>query len=264
MKESNAKKISSGFAGTLAAVLLFALLAVIGGVMLFVSSMKLEYFCYVAGGVFIAYGALLILKYFAKKGYHDVNNYDFSAGVLLIILGVVTIVRAMELTGAIAAYLGVMVLMAGVIVLQHTIEMKSTGTNDGIVVLNLLIAVLVIFFSVFVLLDLKQFFTEHEALLYALLLTVGFVGVISQIITAIQTKRFHTDEERSRVEVVTDYDVKEPAREEEPKKPFGLRQRVLEMIQTDRAEPEDPGPVTDASAATAMEEQSSGEPSDTE
>ena len=143
--EKEEKKSKSNLAGTLGAILVFVLLILIGALMLFMPDMKLIYFCYVAGGFFLAWGLWLIIRYFGKKEYKVVANYDFSIGTLVTILGVCTLVRAVDVSKVIYIYIGIMILVEAVIMLQHSIQLKSM--NGSLWTLNLFFSIVFTVFS---------------------------------------------------------------------------------------------------------------------
>jgi len=189
------RKKGMNITGVLAAVLLFLLLGVIGALMLFIPDMRLLYFCYVAGGICLAYGALLLIRYFAKKEYENIANYDFSIGLITLILGVVTLVRAEEVEQIIFLYLGLMILVEGVILLQHTVQMKSMR---GIWMFTFLCATVFIIFAMLVLLNIQNFYVTYPTVFYGGLLAVGVLGLLSQGIVAIRSGKYQKEEAEKR------------------------------------------------------------------
>ena len=189
MEKTNNKN-RSNISGVLAAVLLFLLLGIVGGCMIFVPDMQMIYFCYIAGGVFLTYGSYLVIRYFAKKEYEMVSNYHFSVGLLILIMALVTLIRAEEVVQIITIYLGIMVLVEGVILLQHTIQMKHM---QGTWWLTLVFATVLIVFSILMLLAEESVLNDYANAFYVFLFSIGIIGVISQIVVAIQTNRYHRE-----------------------------------------------------------------------
>ena len=178
--------------GVLAPVLLFLLLGVIGALMLFVPNMKLLYFCYVAGGIFLAYGALLVIRYFVKKEYEIVSNYDFSIGLILLVLGIISMIRAADVEQILSIYLGLMILIEGVILLQHTVQMKEMRGVWGV---TFIFSIIFIGFSIVTLLNIDDFPTTQPDVFYGSLL-----GIISQIFVAIRSRKYLQEEELKRMQ----------------------------------------------------------------
>ncbi len=211
MKKGKEKQ-NFNLSGVLAAVLLFLLLGIIGGCMLFVPEMKLIYFCYVVGGVFLAYGTLLFIRYFAKKEYELVSNYDFSAGLLIFILGMLTLIRAEEVSGIISVYLGIMVLVEGIILLQHTIQIKNM---QGIWWVTLVLSTIMILFSFLVLLNIQDFMKDYSGFFFGFLFVIGILGIISQILVAVRTVRYRKAEDLKQEELLEEIDDLPGEKEEE-------------------------------------------------
>ncbi len=201
------KKSKSNLAGTLGAILVFVLLILIGSLMLFAPDMKLQYFCYVAGGFFLAWGLWLVIRYFGKREYKIVANYDFSIGTLATILGVCTLVRASDVASVIYIYIGIMILVEAVIMLQHSIQLKSM--NGSLWTLNLFISLVFILFSVVILLDLFSIVEKYSVILYGGLILVGAFGIFSQIAVAVRNNHFVKETEMGYAYNMEDRDIVE-------------------------------------------------------
>lgn len=203
--EKEEKKSKSNLAGTLGAILVFVLLILIGALMLFMPDMKLIYFCYVAGGFFLAWGLWLIIRYFGKKEYKVVANYDFSIGTLVTILGVCTLVRAVDVSKVIYIYIGIMILVEAVIMLQHSIQLKSM--NGSLWTLNLFFSIVFIIFSVVILLDAFSIVEKYSFIMYVGLLVIGVLGIFSQIAVAVRNNKYTKEQELSKSRTLDDEDI---------------------------------------------------------
>lgn len=193
--EKKEKKEERGYVGTLGAILIFALLGIIGGIMLFIPEMQFKYFVYVTGGMFLAYGALLIIKYFAQKGFRQISNYDFSVGTVMFVLGICVIIRAADIAKSASVYLGVLVLFAGVIELQHAIQLFSI---KGVMrVVNLILAAAFIACAILEITNFQNIFNQNKMALYITVFVIGILGVISQITVAAALTSFHKKEEKA-------------------------------------------------------------------
>ncbi len=191
-----------GLSGTLAAILLFSILSIIGALMIFLPEMKFIYFVYIVSGIFIGYGALLTVKYFFQKGYLRATDYSFSAGVLIFALGVCTAVRAEETAKIASMYLGIMVLVAGVITMQHAISLFSI--SGGFKVPDLILSMIMVLVAVVIILNPKDFMSEYETALYITVFVIGLVGALSQVIVALSLKKYHKIEEEKAAQNVFD------------------------------------------------------------
>ena len=182
------KDRNSNFTGMMSIIMISVLFLLIGGMMMFVSSMHLAYFCYVTGGIFLTGGVWLILRYFIKSEYHQITNYDFSLGTLITIAGICILIRANDLTGYFYVILGALLLIQAVVLLQYAIQLK--GMRGKSWSFTFILSLLFILFSVFILTDFKHIFTTNMKLLYILLLVAGVLGLLCLIMVAIRSYQF--------------------------------------------------------------------------
>ncbi len=193
-KETKTKDPDRNLSGIFATILIYCLLGLVGGLMLFMPDMKLIYFCYTAGGAFIAYGIILMIRYFAKKSFLTVSNYDFSLGLGAALCGIFTIVKAADLADSLPVYLGCFIAVSALIVLQHAIQLYTMKIRFGTV--DLILAALFIAFSAILVLDINKTFSTYTTVSFALIFAVGILGIVSQIIVAILTKNYIKKEEK--------------------------------------------------------------------
>lgn len=91
----------------------------------FVPQFKEIYIIYIAGGIFVVFGIIMIVKYFLTGSYRDIGKYGFSAGVLCVLIGVMLLVRTSEIAAYFSLFLGICILLTAVIKLQNAVDLKS-------------------------------------------------------------------------------------------------------------------------------------------
>ena len=93
-KNEKKEKADTNFFGMMAQIMISSLFVLTGALMLFVPGMKSLYFLYVTSGVLLVAGAWLMFRFFLKKGYQRITDYNVSIGVLVFVFGVVVLIRA--------------------------------------------------------------------------------------------------------------------------------------------------------------------------
>ena len=182
---------SANYAGIIASVMVSVLLTLTGSLMTFVPGMKLLYFCYVGGGSCLVLGLGLLVRYFYKEEYRLVSNYDFSIGVIVFISGV----SIYASTGFLAAFcLGALILLVGVLMLQHAVQMIEL--KGKLWPFLLILSGLMVLLGVLILLNFREFISKRPDIFYILLIVAGVSGILSQIIVGIRSKRFRKEERK--------------------------------------------------------------------
>lgn len=172
------------------------LFLLIGGLMLFVPSMQLLYFCYIVSAFFLVGGIALLIRYFVSKGYKVLSNYDFSGGVILLIFGCVGILRAQELAQSIYLAIGVMLLFDAVFFLQYSIQLKILHGKLWGATLVFAVAFLVV--SILMLLDRHDFFVKNPTVLYGVLFAAGILGLLAMLFVYLQIRSVEQEAKKAR------------------------------------------------------------------
>ncbi len=181
-------------AGNLAIVFTSLLLVVLGLVMLFAGEVQLVYFCYGAGACLLVWGIWLISRYFLRHEFQETTNYGFSIGTLVVILGAVDLIRAKEIAESLPDYLGIIVLIEGVVMLQNTVQLKNL--RGKLWAVSLLFSLLSVAASLVILLDVGHMISKNGMILYLLLIAVGVFTLISLCFVAWRTKKYHKEIDR--------------------------------------------------------------------
>lgn len=178
-------------AGNIAIVFTSLLLIALGTIMLMFQQVKVVYFCYGAGGCLLVWGIWLISRYFLRKEFQKTTNYGFSVGTLVVILGAVDLMRAEDVAQSLSIYLGIVVLIEGVVMLQNTIQLKNLkGSYWGV---SLVFSLLSESAAVVILLDIGHIISRHYVVLYVIQILVGIFSLLSLCFVAIRTKRFYEE-----------------------------------------------------------------------
>ena len=186
--ESKTAKLNSNFTGMMAVVMLSVLFLVIGVVMYLYPDMEMRNFTYVISGFFLVGGAWEITRYFLKEEYRNVANYDFSAGIFLLIIGCLSIVKEPDFTKQIYLLLGALVLAEGITLVQYFIDLIALKSSLWPVML--LLAACEVTLSVCILLDAGGWFTDGSFVLYLSLFISGIIGLISLFIVALRVRKY--------------------------------------------------------------------------
>ena len=186
--ESKTAKLNSNFTGMMAVVMLSVLFLVIGVVMYLYPDMEMRNFTYVISGFFLVGGAWEVCRYFLKEEYRNVANYDFSAGILLLIIGVLSIVKEPSFTKAIYLLLGALVLAEGITLVQYFVDLIALRSKSWPVMLVL--SACEVTLAICILMDAGGWFTDGSFVLYVSLFVSGVIGLISLFVVALRVRKY--------------------------------------------------------------------------
>lgn len=122
-KENSVKKQESS--GTLMILFMAIINIVLGIVMLTVEQIQLKNLCYIFTAFLVIFGVGLIVKYFLTESYKNINQYGFSVGILLILLGMCALLKTDELAKNFSVLLGIWLLVSAIIKLQYALDLKA-------------------------------------------------------------------------------------------------------------------------------------------
>lgn len=234
-QKENKPKEENNFFGTMAQIMLSALFALIGALMLFVPDMKSLYFIYVISGVLLVAGAWLMLRFFLKRGYQRITDYNFSIGLLTFVFGIVVLVRASEMTEFFTGLIGILLAMEAAILIQMAIQI--IGLHGKAWLLPAVSAILVLGVSFVVMTGYKNIFRRDPQLFYICLFAAGLLGFVSLLAAGFRSHFFRKEEqareESMRADIEADYVItEEPDKKSEPlpekKKPEPLPEKAVD------------------------------------
>ena len=111
-----------------------AVYIVLGLVMVIYPETTMKTFCLALGAIFAVLGIINLVIYFTRNVMDSVYRYDFVSGVMLILAGLMFIVKMDKIIELIPMILGVLILLDGVIKLQHAIDLKRIDVGGWIYV----------------------------------------------------------------------------------------------------------------------------------
>ena len=200
--ESNTAKLNSNFTGMMAVVMLSVLFMVIGIVMYAYPNMQIKNFTYVISGFFLVGGAWEVCRYFLKEEYRNVANYDFSAGLLLLIIGVISIIKEAAVTERIYLLLGALALIQGIILVQYLVDLIAL--KSPFFSMMLVLAAAQICLSICILLDMGGYFSEPNFVLFISLFVSGLIGLLALFVVALRIRKFEQLEVKHKLRELED------------------------------------------------------------
>ena len=162
--------------------------------MLFVEGVDITYLCYAICSAAIVAGIYLIVRYFLTDAYRNVNAYGFSLGTLLVILGVCGMVRAAQMAGAFIVILGIILLLSGIIVLQHSLDLRRM--EDVVWIFIAVISAIILICSIMVIIEPLPDKIPYGIAVWWMMLIAGSIGVIINIYTMVRVSLYNRKEKK--------------------------------------------------------------------
>ncbi len=151
--EEKEKKITTGTgnSGTYALLLVSLVLLVLGGLMNWGPEISPGYIFMALCSAFVITGIIGIVRYFMNDEFRRLDSYGFSAGCMMVILGVCGFVRVEEVSGYFVTIIGLTVIATGVVALQSALDLSRM--KDVLWIPVLILAVVMTAAGVFVLMN---------------------------------------------------------------------------------------------------------------
>ncbi len=180
------------------------MMAVSSGVLafmtLFTKNVSSEGIIRTGASLFIVCGAFLSIKYLFGRGYMRLNDYSFSTGILLVILGICGLLSAPRLVYLQDTVFSLLTLVAGVYFLQCMIQFIRL--NAGAWILEMIAAMLAIASSLIGLLNGRAVLNRINGFVpWALLISSGF-AVISVLLSAMLVHAYRRRMEQAEKEAI--------------------------------------------------------------
>lgn len=160
-------------------ILMSVLCVVIAGLLLFVPTIEISTVCYTFCTGFILWGILHISKFFLSHAYRKRNDYSFSMGVLLIVLGCCGMIRMDALIAKKDICFGMITLCMGILTLQSAIQLNALQHKYWM--WDMAAAFVIILCSVFVITDTTILVQNIPAFSEWVLFVSGVVSVFNII-----------------------------------------------------------------------------------
>ena len=178
-------------------ILTAVVFAAIAAVVLFVPGLELkpEYLGYLIGAALVIVGIVFIVRYFVTDAYKNMNAYGFSAGTLLVILGICALLRADAIGIVFDLVLGIAVLLMGIIILQHSLDLKRM--SDFMWVVALISSLLAVACGVIMILKPSPETIDYAKYNWWAVLISSGLGFIFNIYTLIRVAIFNKHEKKT-------------------------------------------------------------------
>ena len=183
------------FDGTAVQIAISSICVATGAVLIFVPQVRLDIMCYVFCIVLILAGAFAILRFFMKEGYKEIQNYGFSLGFFLILLGCSGLIRADKVIGGITGYMGMISMVLGIVILQGMVQLKAL--KNPVWVVELVLAIVSLVSSFLTLLDIDAINNTIENFGCLVLMIVGILSLMSLFLVWIGLKRYNKKNEKA-------------------------------------------------------------------
>lgn len=174
--------------GTGAMFIISVIYAVFGLIMLLVPNMEEVYILYLVSAGLIALGIFMIVKYFVNASYKELGNYGFSVGVLSVAAGCCLLIRAEEVAVYFGVFLGICILLTGIVKLQNAVALNSMRHPYWLIFLAA--ALVFIALSVLIILNPMDLETGQQQYIYVILVADGGVGIFSTFYISQAVKQY--------------------------------------------------------------------------
>ena len=171
--------------------------AVLGALLLFVQQISAEKICYLMCGAVVIGGIYSIVHYFLSNAFREAQDYGFSAGVFLVVLGILGFIKTASIVAFFPVALSVMGLLYGVILLQDALDLKRLGSRKWSWVLGVSVVVIAVAMA-----DLINPFSggTQQKISYWLMLVTGVLLVLSKLLLKLAYREYDRMEKQPQVE----------------------------------------------------------------
>lgn len=171
--------------------------AVLGALLLFVPQISADKICYLMCGAVVIGGIYSIVHYFLSNAFQEAQDYGFSAGVFLVVLGILGFIKTESIVDFFPVALSVISLLYGVILLQDALDLKRLGSGRWSMVLGVSVVVILVAMADLI----NPFSKEVQTLLsYWVILVTGVVLLVSKLML----KMAYTEYERIKEQPVVE------------------------------------------------------------
>ena len=128
-KTENKPQAKGKISGKTVQITLAALGILLSLLLLFVRAVTLEMLCYMFCGMLITVGIIGIVGFFVKGFSLRLQEYGFTGGVLLVLLGIIGMLRTQQTTDAFLFFMGLGTLILGIMLLQNTLTLRAANAD---------------------------------------------------------------------------------------------------------------------------------------
>ena len=162
---------------------------ILGLVLLLLPQIQLTHICYGLSGMLIVVGIILIVRYFVTEAYRNLNEYGFSIGVLLLILGICALVKISDVAFVFPTILGICMLFTAITKLQNALDLKAIENGTWLFFLS--IAVFVAVCAIVILLNPFSTGARRDLFLHIVLIADGIIGILGMLYLSIHVHKYN-------------------------------------------------------------------------
>ena len=271
-QEEKAAGKKNGFPGTAVVAIMSVMMMAIAAILLFVPQIQAIHICYMICAVIVILGIYMIVRYFMTDSYRNLNEYGFSLGTLLVVLGICGMIKAQNLAAVFIICIGIILLFSCIIKLQYAMDLKRI--SDPVWVVLVIVTIALTCCSIAVLLNPFSDASLYHQFTYYVLLVDSMLSLLVILYLMIRLKIYQKkeikdqkkraeEEEKAKQEEIADQDLAQAGagdEESDEEDEEDTRETLHEQTMTEQAE-EEPHDNNDAMelAENEKEEDSSEE-----
>lgn len=111
-------------------ILISAIFAILGIILIWKPIETIKIISYILGTIFIVIGISKIISSITEKGKFDIYNYNMIFGILIIIIGIVTMIYHEAIATILNIIIGIWITYTSLIRLSIAIKIKKQSTNN--------------------------------------------------------------------------------------------------------------------------------------
>lgn len=190
MEEQSKHKLGN-ISATVSVFLTSIFLIALGLVMFSVKTTMFGPFCKLLSSIIVIIGLYSMISYFVKDQYKNTGNYGFVSGASILALGAIAFINSGNLVAVFPLILGYIILVLGLLLIQHTIDMKLL--QKGPWALSLVFAVILFVCGIFVIVNPDSFVDTNFYSFCIILIIAGVFTIISTVCYMVSVMRFNKE-----------------------------------------------------------------------
>ena len=184
--------------GMMVQFLVSVVAVLLGVLLLFVPGMQTVTLCYIFCAALILLGVVLAIRFIIGESERRMHNYLFSAGVMLIILGICGLINAVKIADSLDLYMGVLTLILGSLMLENAVRLLA-GKNV-LWIPALVLAALAFLGAIPVLAGIRAILDAAPTYPYWVLFIVGILNLASLALAWFGMKAIRKNAEKAAAE----------------------------------------------------------------
>lgn len=124
------RSVKSMKAAKIGYIIISLLFCALGTMLIVIPEIIVPALAWIFGGMLILFGIIKVIGYFSKDLYRLAFQYDLASGLLLMVLGIITIWKANNVMVFISVALGIYVLADGLLKIQIALDARVFGIKQ--------------------------------------------------------------------------------------------------------------------------------------